>query len=195
MNLLRQVGVLYTVYMSSHPFLKSENLILRPLSLEDLDGPYVSWLNDPEVCKYNSHGVVEYTRAMGKEYIERVSRDEHTLVLAIIAKDANVHIGNISLQKIDTDSRSAEYAILLGDTAYWGRGVATEASKLLLTHGFTALNLHRIYCGTSVSNIAMQKLAARLGFTEEGRRREAHFKNGVYEDIIEYGLLVSDSAV
>lgn len=181
--------------MESKPFLESDSLILRPLSLEDLEGPYVSWLNDPEVCKYNSHGVFEYTRTMGKEYIERVSRDEHTLVFAIIAKDANIHIGNISLQKIDTVSNSAEYAILIGDREYWGKGVATEASHLILTHGFTALNLHRIYCGTSGSNIAMQKLAAKLGFIEEGRRREAFFKNGVYEDIIEYGLLRSENVV
>lgn len=178
--------------MEAKPFLSADTLTLRPLQIEDLRGAYVSWLNDPEVCEHNSHHVFPYSLAEAKHYIESVSRDEHNLVLAIVANDTGKHIGNISLQKIDTVSRSAEYAILVGDRDYWGKGIATEASKLLLTHGFNTLNLHRIYCGTSTSNIAMQKLADRLGFKEEGRRREAHYKNGSYDDIIEYGLLADE---
>ena len=178
--------------MEATSFLEGDHVTLRPLELSDLEGPYVSWLNDPEVCEHNSHHVYPYTKAQGKAYIESASRDDHNLVLAIIAKDSGKHIGNISLQKIDLITRSAEYAILVGDKAYWGKGVASEASKLILSHGFNALNLHRIYCGTGSENVAMQKLAGKLGFTEEGRRREAHFKNGVYTDLIEYGILATE---
>ena len=35
----------------------------------------------------------------------------------------------------------------------------------------------------------MQKLALKLGFEQEGVRKEALFKNGHYIDIIEYGKL------
>jgi RimJ/RimL family protein N-acetyltransferase len=35
----------------------------------------------------------------------------------------------------------------------------------------------------------MQKLALKLGMSEEGRRREALWKNGIFADIVEYGLL------
>jgi [ribosomal protein S5]-alanine N-acetyltransferase len=178
--------------MEATPFLAGEQVNLRPLSLAHLDGPYVGWLNDPEVCAHNSHHVFPYSAAEGRAYIESVSRDEHNMVLAIEDKESGKHIGNISLQKIDPVARSAEYAILVGDRDYWGKGVASEASRLLIAHGFSALNLHRIYCGTSSENVAMQKLAAKLGFTEEGRRREAHFKNGTYQDTIEYGVLESE---
>ncbi|MEK7602525.1 MAG: GNAT family protein [Patescibacteria group bacterium] len=178
--------------MEAKAFLEGDTLILRPLAISDLEGAYISWLNDPEVNAHNSHHVFPYTEAQARAYVERVSTDEHNLVLAIVAKDSKTHIGNISLQHIDFVSHSAEYAILIGDRAYWGKGVAAEASRLLLKHGFTALNLHRIYCGTSSENIAMQKLAAKLGFVEEGKRREAHYKNGAYTDIIEYGLLASE---
>ena len=60
---------------------------------------------------------------------------------------------------------------------------------LFRSHGFTELNLHRIYLGTSDSNIGMQKLALKLGFTQEGCRTEALYKDGNYHDIWEYGLL------
>jgi RimJ/RimL family protein N-acetyltransferase len=122
----------------------------------------------------------------------RAWNDPQNLVLAIVAKDTDAHVGNISLQNIDLVSRNAEYAIVIGDKNYWGKGVAGEASRLLIAHGFNALNLHRIYCGTSSTNTAMQKLAAKLGMKEEGRRREALYKNGAYADVIEYGLLRED---
>ncbi len=176
-------------------FLEGEKVLLRPLEVGDIEGDYVSWLNDPIVCEHNSHHVFPYTPAMAREYILQVRADKSNVVLAIVSKDSSKHIGNISLQHIDPISRNAEYAILLGDQNYWGKGIATEASRLILKHGFDALNLHRIYCGTSSANIAMQKLATKLGMKQEGVRLEAHFKNGTYHDIIEYGLLRKDFIV
>lgn len=38
----------------------------------------------------------------------------------------------------------------------------------------------------------MQALAVRLGFVEEGKAREALFKQGQWNDIIYYGLLETD---
>lgn len=175
--------------MTRKIILKGEIIFLRPLGIGDVDGDYVGWLNDPEVCKYNSHGVFPYNKQKAVTYIKRVSLAKDMLVLAIVAKKEKKHIGNISLQHIDVLNNSAEYAILLGDKNYWGQGIAKKASLLILKHGFRELNLHRIYCGTAVGNIAMQKLAESLGMKLEGRRRDAQFKNGQYNDVIEYGVL------
>ena len=176
-------------------FLEGERVILRPLAAGDVEGNYVSWLNDPAVNAHNSHHVFPYTRAQALNYVESVSADTHNLVLAMVAKDSGTHIGNISLQKIDPISKTGEFAILIGEKEYWGKGIATEAARLLLRHGFQTLNLHRIYCGTSSTNTAMQKLAKTLGMKQEGVRREAQYKNGAYADTIEYGLLKDEFAV
>lgn len=165
---------------------------LRPLSLEDVNETYINWLNDAEVCEFNSHHAYPYTRELAIEYVTGVRSQKRDLVLAIIAKDSGKHIGNISLQNIHPTNQSAEYAIILGDKEYWGKGIAKEASHLILKHGFEELNLHRIYCGTSVKNIPMQKLADSLGFAQEGIRKDAMFKNGEFVDVIEYGLLRSN---
>ena len=178
--------------MEIKPFIEGTLVNLRPLSLLDVDQNYVNWLNDPEVCEFNSHHVFPYTLALAKEYVEKVQTSRSDLVLAIVAIDSGKHIGNIALQNIHAVNRSAEYAIVLGDKAYWGKGVGKEASMLILKHGFETLNLHRIACGTSSANIPMQKLAAKLGFKEEGRRMQAMYKNGAFVDVIEYGLLRED---
>jgi ribosomal-protein-alanine N-acetyltransferase len=171
------------------PFLTGGRIYLRSLEENDLDGNYVQWLNDEEVCKYNSHHVFPYSYESAKYYIKNIIDLPDALVLAIVLKENNFHIGNVSLQRINYISRNAEFAILLGERAYWGKGYSNEAARLIIGHGFSELNLHRISCGTSSINISMQKLALSLGMSEEGRRRESMYKHGQFFDIIEYGIL------
>ena len=178
--------------MKKQSFIKGATVELRPFGREHVTQEYISWFNDPEVTEYNRHGSTKYTLERALEYLDEMQHSSGSIVFAIIAKDANRHVGNISLQKIDLLSRNAEYAILLGEKEYWGKGIAKEASVLILKHGFKELNLHRIYCGTPVKNIPMQKLAASLGFVQEGIRKDAMFKNGEFVDVIEYGLLRSN---
>lgn len=175
--------------MKTLPTIQGTRIQLRPFSLDDVKDAYVGWFNDPEVCKYNSHGEVRYTLQLGREYAARVSASETDAVFAVIEKESGRHVGNISLQKIDMRNSSAEYAILIGEKSVWGKGVAKEASTLLIEYGFQTLGLHRIQCGTSEYNIPMQRLAASLGFVQEGLLKEAMRKNGEFVDVILYGLL------
>ncbi|MBF0164651.1 MAG: GNAT family N-acetyltransferase [Magnetococcales bacterium] len=175
--------------MATPPFLAGTTLYLRPLQDADADGPYPHWLNDAETCAGNSHHCFPYAREQALNYI-RMSRDSRDqLVLAIILLDGERHVGNVALQSLSFVHRSAEFSILIGDGVARGRGVGIEAGRLLVRHGFEALNLHRIGCGTFSNNTAMLALAKRLGMREEGMRREAVFKQGRWLDVVEFGLL------
>jgi RimJ/RimL family protein N-acetyltransferase len=173
-------------------FLSGPHVLLRPLRPEDADGPYLSWLNDPEVCRYNAHHVYPYTREAALAFIEGARKSRSELVLAMVDRARGRHVGNLALQAISPIARSAEFAILFGDREVWGQGLATEAARLIVGHGFDALGLHRVGCGTSEDNQGMRKLAARLGMREEGRRRQAMWKRGRFVDMIEYGVLADE---
>ena len=173
--------------------LEAEHIYLRALHVNDALGDYPSWLNDPEVCRYNSHGDTLYTQDMALSYIQSVQNNPTCNVFAICDKASDKHIGNIALQAISSKNQSAEFAILLGDKAFWGKGLSKEAGKLLLDYGFHVLKLHRIYCGTSEANTPMQHLALSLGMELEGRRKEALFKNGKFYDVLEYGILTKET--
>ena len=162
---------------------------MRPLQESDSRGEYVGWLNDADVCQGNSHHVFPYTSEAARTYIGFANETKDNLILAIALQEDDRHIGNIALQQIHRVNRSAEFSVIIGDKTVWGKGFGQDAARLICAHGFSALNLHRIYCGTFAENGGMQKLAAYLGMTEEGRRREAVFKDGKYVDIIEYGVL------
>jgi ribosomal-protein-alanine N-acetyltransferase len=174
-------------------FLLGERVALRALTPADVDGPYLEWFNDPEVCRLNSHHVFPYTRPEALQWVDGLPGRRDALVLAITVDGR--HVGNVSLQGIDPVSRAAELAIVLGDRSVWGQGVGLEAARLLVDHGFTALNLNRIACGTLAANVAMRRLAERLGMREEGIRRQASWTDGAYHDIVEYGLLAADREV
>lgn len=171
------------------PFLCGEHLYLRALVEADAEGGYPDWLNDEEVCRGNSHHVFPYTRESALSYIRHAVETRSELILAIAVKEDRRHIGNIALQHIHPVYRSAELSVLIGDRSCWGRGYAKEAGRLICDHGFAAMNLHRIGCGTFEDNVAMQRVALALGMKEEGRRRQAAFKQGRYLDIVEYGVL------
>jgi RimJ/RimL family protein N-acetyltransferase len=170
-------------------FLTGISVYLRPIESADLTEKYRDWFNDPEVCQFNSHHRFPNYNEDMKAYYESTIRSHDNLVLAICDKATKAHIGNVSLQNIDTLNQSAEFAIVVGDKGYWGKGVGREAMHLIIAHGFNELNLQRIYLGTSEKNIAMQKLALGLGFKEEGRARHELYKNGTFVDGLKYGLL------
>ena len=138
----------------------SKNLTLHIISELELTTNYINWLNDKEVCKYNSHGEQIYTKDMAKNYITSVINNPTCEVWAVYHKKDNVHIGNISLQNIDKINRA-----------------------------FKDINIHRLYFGTHIENIGMQKIGEKTGFQKEGIFKEAQFKNGRYNDVVRYGLI------
>ena len=170
-------------------FLKNLKIGLRPISKEDITPSYLGWLNDQEVCAQNSHAYFPYSIEQLSSFVEKSQHSSSDLRLAIIELEKNVHIGNVSLQNINWINRSAEFAILMGEKDYWGKGYGYEAAYLLFNHGFSHLNLNRIYCGTTNGNEGMKKIAMKIGMIQEGVRRQAFYKWGKYQDIIEYGIL------
>lgn len=158
-----------------------------PLRQEHVEGPYLDWFNDQEVCRFNSHGTFPLARAAAQLFVEQANSATN-LTWAIEHVDYG-HIGNISLSNLSFVNRSADFGILIGRREHSGCGVGYRAARTLFNHGFNKMNLERIACGTAESNTAMIRLALKLGMMEEGRRRNALFLEGRHVDIVEFGLL------
>lgn len=165
----------------------ADSYYVRGLHESDLSGPYPYWFEDQEVCKYNSHGKFFRNAQWFRDFYEGLNSDDQ--VVWAICHEEDGHIGNVSLGNIATINRNAEFAILIGDQRHWRKSVGLNASLALLNHGFEKLNLERIYCGTAIGNVGMNRLALRLGMVEEGRRRKHLFLDGGWHDMVEYGVL------
>ena len=170
-------------------FLRGRTCSLRPLQRADVEGNWLNWFNDAEVTRHMLRGTMPTTvEAQLGFYESVVVGSDSDLVLAIVAPDG-VHVGNIGLHRIDWQHAQAEFGIVVGERDYWGRGIASEATRLLCRHGFERLNLHRIWLGVLADHEAALRLYRRVGFVEEGRQREAVLRDGRRQDIVVMGLL------
>lgn len=155
--------------------IESERLILKPLSLQHLSKTYVSWLNDIDVYRYLETGG-NYTYQELETYLKnQVEKD--ILFWAIHLKSNNKHIGNIKIDPINTELKSGEYGIMMGDKTEWGKGYAKEATLRILKFCFEEINLSQITLGVVENNTNALKLYETLGFKTE----KVNKNTGVYQ--------------
>jgi RimJ/RimL family protein N-acetyltransferase len=172
-----------------HPFLIGERIYLRRIEKNDLEGNYFQWLNDQEVTRWMQNGIFPNSAESMLEYYMSVATSRSDMVLAIIVKDQERHIGNIGLSGLNQVFRNAEIGILIGEKDAWGKGYGSEAIRLLAGHAFRRLNLHRVSAGATAENIGCIKAFEKAGFTREGISRQAYFCEGQYRDCVHLGML------
>lgn len=99
--------------------------------------------------------------------------------------------GVIILGWIQAQHRSATVSYWLGE-CFTGRGLATDALKILSRFAFNRLGLNRLEISASVTNAKSAAVATRAGFTPEGTCREYEFINGKFVDHVRFSLLARD---
>jgi RimJ/RimL family protein N-acetyltransferase len=168
---------------------------VRLRATERSDVPhYYEWVNDPEVT-FGLSLYLPMSNAEEERWFERtLERDPNEKPLAVEVRDGEGWklIGNCGMFGIEWTNRSAELGILIGDKSVWDKGYGTETMILLLRHGFETLNLNRLFLHVYASNARAIRSYVKAGFVEEGRLREALYKNGRYDDIIVMSVLRSE---
>jgi ribosomal-protein-serine acetyltransferase len=70
----------------------------------------------------------------------------------------------------------------------------TAAVRALIGHAFGVWGLHRIEIAAAVENARSRAIPERLGFREEGVRRDGERHGERYLDLVVYSLLDSEWA-
>lgn len=81
----------------------------------------------------------------------------------------------------DVEERSAELGYFLGEH-WWGKGIATRAVAQMLRYLAEHHSFVRIFSVVFANNPASMRVLQKNGFTLEGVRKKAVFKNGVVMD-------------
>ena len=139
-------------------------VVIRPLVKEDANISY-KWRNNPEIWKYTgSRPDREITLDIELEWIENVLHRENEKRFAILVD--NVYVGNTQLTSITDES--AVFHIFIGDTKYWGKGVASKAMDLLMNFAKNELNLEKLILTVNQENKSAVNLYKRKGFVSVG---------------------------
>lgn len=76
--------------------------------------------------------------------------------------------------------------------SYQGRGLMTRAVRALTTHAFVTLQLNRLEIRAAVDNKRSRSVPERLGYTYEGKCRQAEWLHDRFVDHAIYGALASE---
>jgi len=171
--------------------LKGNKVLLRPVRRSDLQD-LLRWFNDPEVTQYLGL-YLPMTEMAEEKWIESVGTtmaSSHVLlIIEAVEAGGNKPIGDIGLGNINAKDHNAGFGIAIGEKEYWSKGYGTEATRLLINYGFEQLNLHRVNSGAIDFNERSIRMHKSVGFKEEGRQRDAVYRNGRFHDLVVFGIL------
>ena len=83
--------------------------------------------------------------------------------------------------------RTAEIGYYLAEE-YWGKGIMTEAVRLLCENVFEKTDIIRIYAEPFAYNIGSRRVLEKAGFQFEGIMKCNAMKNGQILDMARYGI-------
>lgn len=162
---------------------------LRPPRMSDLERN-TRWINDSEVTRFLAvrYGMSEAAEEAWMRDLCAKPGSYDGAFFAIETKDGS-HIGNTNLFNVRPEERKAELGIMIGDKTCWSQGYGSGALKTLLTFGFDEMNLNRVQLFVYDFNERAQACYRKVGFVEEGRRRQALYTLGAYHDVLVMSVL------
>jgi RimJ/RimL family protein N-acetyltransferase len=144
--------------------IRTDRLWLRPFAAADVDALHAIF-TAPEVRQYLLDGQV-----MPRSWVEEVvARSEADFTVSaglwcMAVAPEGAPVGFAGYREFhEPPVRELLYGLA---PAYFGRGLATEASRAAIRHGFERLGMERIHATIDVPNESSLRLAKRLGLRE-----------------------------
>ncbi len=169
-RVIRGVGQKRGTVMTFMVMIETANLILRTVTMADINGVASSWNLDKEpISRPEAEQKIKW---MLSNHAQNVSGKVIHLCLAVIFKDTHEFIGWCGLDH--TNEKDADPALFyLLKSNYWGKGLATEAAGALLDYAFAQLKLASIHGGAAPENFASKRVMEKInmkytGLDEEG---------------------------
>lgn len=170
----------------------TERLLLRPVTVADVNERYVGWLADPAVNRFFE--TRQQTASQIKEYVLQREPGELWAICWRGGWDEHgriSHIGNIRLWKPLPRHPLGEISIFIGERDYRSRGLATEAIKTICEYGITA-GFKKIGASMYEGHWASMHAFRKAGFQLEGIRKQHRWFEGKMTDLYEMGLCLTN---
>ena len=164
------------------PTIKTKKFTLRPYKLTDAEA-IAKNINNRKIYRYTLSIPYPYALSDARSFLKRnlpANKKGEKLSLAIVINREIV--GCVSFENIEKNHK-AELGYWLAEP-YWGRGIASQAVKLITDYGFNKLKLRRIYAYVFIKNLASQRVLIKNGFKKEGLQKKNVIKDGKFMDDI-----------
>ncbi|MFI6351924.1 GNAT family N-acetyltransferase [Streptomyces sp. NPDC050743] len=173
--------------LSVKPTLAGRKTVLRPFTEADAD---VMWeiIADPEVRRFTYEPSTELTLERVRSWYGSRATAPDRLDLAVTDPETGELLGEVVLHEYDPAAASCTFRTLIGPRGR-GRGIGTEATRLIVGYGFGQLGLHRIQLEVYGHNARARRVYEKAGFVVEGVRREVQRRDGEWADEVIMSIL------
>ena len=180
----------------SFPVLATNRLRLDQLSTEDSNSLFELFSDDAVVEYYDLEAFNEPSQAKKLiEFFNARFKDHSGIRWAIRLKETNKLIGTCGF---NTWSPKMKNAVIGYDLLpkFWGKGYTTEAVHRIIESAFLGElpcgQLNRIQADTVPGNSASESILLKVGFKEEGIRRQSGYWKNQFHDLKCFGLIKSE---
>lgn len=176
---------------AAKPTLKGELVELRPVEAADAAEMLAA---DPETIRLT--GTHAYAEFFTLESLEnwcatRAGHDDR-LDLSIIERATREWTGEVVLNELNAANESCGFRIALQGPRFYGRGLGSEATRLVIDYAFTVVGVHRIELEVYDFNPRARHVYEKAGFVHEGTKRDALRWDGEWIDCHCMALLDRD---
>lgn len=131
------------------------------------------------------------SRTSLEEFVGKIATPSFSELILGIEIEPKELIGYISLKRTRPEERNAGFGVAIR-REHWSQAYGRDATNTLLRFAFDEMNLHRVTLTVLDYNERAQRMYQACGFREEGRLREAKYREGRYCDEIVMGVLKSE---
>lgn len=160
-------------------FLETERLILRQFSADDADNLF-ELDRDPKVMRFINGGTPTEYEVIQQSRLPRIISFyqvyEHYGFWAVVEKSSLRFIGWFHFFPATEIAYVTELQLGTADVitlgyrlrrSHWGKGYATEGSRMLVSKGFSEWNIHRVISWALVMNKASTRVMEKVGLKLE----------------------------
>ena len=180
----------------SFPELETNRLRLVKLSKEDSNSIFDLFSGDSVVEYYDLEVFTELSQATNLiEFFNSRFKDNSGIRWAIRLRETNQLVGTCGFNSWSQKMKTAVigYDLL---PRYWNMGITTEAVHRIVKAAFLGElpcgKLNRIQGDTVPGNFASESLLLKVGFKEEGIRRQSGYWKNQFHDLKCFGLIQSE---
>ena len=174
---------------SIKPTLTGNLVVLRPFVAADADAMLAAF-DDPESDRLTGTHAT-FTEDQIRAWYDTRNEQPDRLDLAVEDRATGSCVGEAVLNDWSPENRSCGFRILMS-AAGRGRGLGTEATRLIVDYGFDQLGLHRIELEVYAFNPRARRAYEKVGFVAEGVLRDALLWDGDWVDAVMMSMLETD---
>jgi ribosomal-protein-alanine N-acetyltransferase len=174
----------------AYPRMETSRIVLRALRLDDAEFILREW-GDLVVTHFMTDEEPLKTLEEATERLQPLQTPEKMPGFrwwGIEIKSEGCLIGTCGYCRWDKQHHRAEIGYDMWPD-YWGKGLMPEAIQRLIRFGFEEMDLNRIEATTHTDNIRSQRVLEKLGFQKEGILREYYYRDGVYNNQVQFSFL------